>query len=201
MKILIGVPCMEQLPLEYVESILKLIRPCVCDVMHIPNSLVYTSRDTLAQIAVKKCYDYLLFVDSDMTFEPRALNKLLERDADIVSGLYFKRKAPYDPVVYKEVGMRFATDAIAETEFDIDRAYFAVKGCGMGFCLIKTEVLKSIFESSISCFEPLPGLGEDLSFCFRATQKGFKIMCDSTIDIGHISKTVIKRGEYDAYRS
>ena len=48
MKILIAVPCMSMLPVEYVNSLLKLEHEGQCDIVHLPNSLIYTARDQLA---------------------------------------------------------------------------------------------------------------------------------------------------------
>lgn len=197
MKILIGIPCMESIPVETVESILKLKKPCQCDIKFIPNSLVYVARDRLVRMAVNQCYDYLLFIDSDMTFEPNALIKALEHDEDVVSGLYFKRKGNHAPVVYSDVQMRFTDSPKAETITHFEDDFFEIKGCGMGFCLIKVDLLQKLLEKCPSCFECLQGLGEDLSFCYRVTKLlDKKMFCDATIEIGHIGKTIITREDW-----
>lgn len=153
-------------------------------------------------MAVNQCYDYLLFIDSDMTFEPTSLIKALNHDEDIVSGLYFKRKGNHAPVVYDEVEMRLVNPPKAKETEDIDRDFFEVKGCGMGFCLIKVSVLEELFKRCQSCFECIQGLGEDLSFCYRVTHLlDMKIWCDSTIEIGHIGKTIITREDWDKWQT
>ena len=40
-------------------------------------------------------------------------------------------------------------------------------GCGMGFCLIRKDIIHKITSKCVSPFEPFKGLGEDLSFCYR----------------------------------
>lgn len=196
MKVLIGVPNTGEIPSETVESLLYLRQPCECHVKLVTGSLVYTARDNLSIIAVNHQFDYLLFIDSDMVFPKSALERLIEHDADIVTGMCTTKHSPYNPCVYRKIGQRGETEAFAEHETDVFRDYFEIAGCGMAFCLIKVSVLKELFKTSRSCFEPLPGLGEDLSFCLRATQRGFKIYCDGTLKIGHIGKRIASIDDY-----
>ena len=48
--------------------------------------------------------DWILFIDSDMTWQPDAIRTLVETqrkfDLDIVGGLCFQRSAPYQPTMY-----------------------------------------------------------------------------------------------------
>lgn len=194
-KILISVPCRDMISVGFVEDLFRLIKPCQCDIRFGISGLVFDARDEAAQIAVTEGYSHVLFIDSDMTFEPLALVKALSREDDILTGLYFKRKDQHGPVAYKHIQMRLKEDACAEP-IDTIEDYFEVEGCGFGFCLVKTSVLLEVFKGSVSCFEPLPGMGEDLSFCLRAINKGFKIMCDSTIEIGHIGSYVYSRKDW-----
>jgi len=198
-KILIGVPCMEQIPYQFVNSLLTLAHPAGCSFRFAPCSLVYTARDTLAQEAINGEFDYILMIDSDMTFDSMSLLSLLEDDKDIVGGLYFKRRPPFDPVIYEKIQPRMAMgrqvmqEACADIKYDIEDDLFEVEGMGFGFILIRTQVLKDVFDDNISCFTPMEGLGEDLAFCFRAMKKGYKIWCDPKIKLGHVATTVITK--------
>jgi len=194
-RILISIPCRDTISVGFVEDLMKLVKPCQCDIRFGVSGLVFDARDEAAQIAVNCGYSHVLFIDSDMTFEPFALVKALQRDDDILTGLYFKRKDQHGPVAYKHIQMRYVEDACADPITDIED-YFEVEGCGFGFCLVKTEVLKTVFEHSVSCFECLSGMGEDLSFCYRAIKQGYKIMCDSTIELGHIGTYVYTRKDW-----
>ena len=42
-------------------------------------------------------------------------------------------------------------------------------------------------------FAPINGVGEDLSFCWRARQCGYKIWCDPSIALGHEIRTIITK--------
>jgi 3-deoxy-D-manno-octulosonate 8-phosphate phosphatase KdsC-like HAD superfamily phosphatase len=67
MKILIGMPCIRQIPTRTVISLLQTVQTDV-DPYLVSGSLVYDARDEIAKFAVKEGYDYVLYVDSDMIF-------------------------------------------------------------------------------------------------------------------------------------
>ena len=192
MKILIAVPCMSMLPVEYVNSLLKLEHEGQCDIVHLPNSLIYTARDQLAVMSVRENYDYLLFIDSDMVVPPDSIKRLLNHKKDIVCGLYFKRKQNYEPVIYSKLKFSLLDEPTIEPAMDYKDGLIEIEGCGMGLCLIKTEVFKSILQYDYSCFEPLPHLGEDFAFCIRARNRGYKIYCDTTLKCGHVGTAIIE---------
>lgn len=191
-KILIGMPCMDTIPVKVVEHLMNLIKPCECYYKFVSGSLVYDARDAICQLAIQGKYTHVLFIDSDMFFEPEALKKALDRDVDILTGLYFKRRDKHEPVLYKSIGQReYREDGtvkqhgFAHIETDLSRDFFQVEGCGFGFVLIKVEVLKKIKKEFISWFEPIQGLGEDLSFCQKLKALNIPLWCDTTIKLGH----------------
>lgn len=200
MKILIAVPCMSMLPVEYVNSLLKLEHEGQCDIVHFPNSLIYSARDKLAFMAVQEKYDYLLFIDSDMVVPPDSIKRLLSHKKDIVCGLYFKRQYNYEPVIYKELKFSLLNHPTVEPITDYKDGLIEIEGCGMGLCLIKTEVFKTILQHDYSCFEPLPHLGEDFAFCIRARNSGYKIYCDTTLKCGHVGTAIIEEKDFKGGR-
>lgn len=183
---------MNTISVRVVEHLMNLVKPCECYYKFVIGSLVYTARDEIAALAQQGGYTHLLFIDSDMYFEKDALVKALSRDVDVVTGLYFKRRENHEPVLYKSIGKRIYDEdgrviqhGQAEIETDFSREFFQVAGCGMGFCLIKTDVLKKMQNIYLSCFEPFQGLGEDLSFCQRLKEMEIPLWCDTTIALGH----------------
>ena len=40
---------------------------------------------------------------------------------------------------------------------------------------------------------------EDLAFCMRAREAGYKILCDPSITLGHVGNTIITKQFFDAY--
>jgi VCBS repeat-containing protein len=77
---------------------------------------------------------------------------------------------------------------------------FEIDGCGMACCLMRTEVIEAVMNKYHDCFAPLPGYGEDLSFCIRARACGYSIHADPRLQIGHRAETIITNNTFEAYR-
>lgn len=198
MKILVGVPCMEYLPVEFVNSLMNLKGVGLTDTHLEPLSLVYIAREKIADMAITGEYDYVLFIDSDMVFNRNLLVNLIKADKDIVTGLAMMRKPPYNPCIYKKV--RVGAPGETQTDFykDYSEGLIEIEGCGMACCLIKTEVFKAIKKKSL-CFFPMATLGEDLAFCVRARQCGYKLYADTRIKVGHLGQTIVTEDTFKAW--
>lgn len=202
MKTLIAIPCMEILPTATAKSLLSL----QCDNVEFcfsMNSLVYDARNTLAQKACENGFDRILWIDSDMTFDPDLFYRLsarLDEGYEFVTGLYFTRRMPILPMIYNEVacyereGKLYPT-AVEYKDYPRDD-FFEVKGCGFGGCMMTTEMVLDVGQKFGLPFSPILGFGEDLSFCQRVTQAGHKMYCDSTIKLGHRSYCVVQESDY-----
>ena len=72
MKILIAIPCMDTIEADFTECLTELLlhhQQDEIEVKYLKASLVYDARNQLTKyILDKKCYDYVLWLDSDMTF-------------------------------------------------------------------------------------------------------------------------------------
>ena len=52
-------------------------------------------------------------------------------------------------------------------------------------------MIKDVAEKfKLAPFDPLPFLGEDYFFCWKAKQLGYKLWCDSRIKVGHVGEYV-----------
>ena len=56
---------------------------------------------------------------------------------------------------------------------------------------MKTDVFYDVQSRFKDMFGPIACVGEDLSFCWRARQCGYKVVCDPSIICGHIGYAVI----------
>ena len=77
---------------------------------------------------------------------------------------------------------------------------FPVDACGFGCVMVRTSVLKTVIDKYHQAFAPLPGYGEDLSFCIRARACGFDIWVDPKIQVGHKASTIVTNKTFEAYR-
>ena len=184
MKTLIAIPAMEQMHTWTVQCLENMRRVGECHTEFVVRMQVDMARNTLARKAVKDGFDRVLWIDSDMSFEPDLMERLnadMDEGWDVVTGLYFKRTFPLEPVIYKSIDV---DEPKAETYWDYPQdAQFPVAGCGFGGVLIKTETLMDLDEPP---FLPFLHLSEDLSYCVRMAEKGRKIACDSRIKLGHM---------------
>ena len=202
MNILIAVPSMDDVSARFAQSLAMLRKVGNCAVTFQIGSLVYMSRNELAKRAMESGADYVLWLDSDMIFEPDTLEKLMadmSKDVDIVSGVYYRRMPPFTPVMYSKLEVGEDTNPIWEDMKSVPDKMFEAAAIGFGCVLMRTSVLMSVFARHLCLFDPLRGMGEDLSFCYRARQCGFKIMVDPTVQCGHVSKTVVDQNFYKAY--
>ena len=80
MKTMIAVPCMDTVPTRFMTSLLamrKVGEPCI----HYfeMSSLIYDARNKIARAAIKEKCERVLWLDSDMEFEPDLMERLSAR--------------------------------------------------------------------------------------------------------------------------
>lgn len=203
MKTLIAVPCMDQVPAPFCQSLAQLRKVGDCTLAMKSGSLIYHSRDDLATMAIQSEADYILWLDSDMVFAPNTLERMLktlqENDLDILSGLYFRRVPPYSPVLFDKLLRQ--DDRLDWSEFTgIPEGLFEIGGCGFGCVLMDVSVLMSVQAKHGKMFEPIFGCGEDVAFSIRARECGYKIMCDPSVICGHVGYSVVDDQFFRAFR-
>ena len=204
-KILIAVPCMDMVSARFASSLATLKKGVGdCIVSFIIGSLVYDSRNRLAEYAVRIDADYILWLDSDMTFSPDVLERMMKvldehDDIDILTGLYFRRATPFTPVAFDVL----ETDENGVLKFEnmdeVPEELREVAGCGFGCVLMKTDCLFDIAgKEGPVWFSPLANVGEDCAFCMRARKYGYKIFIDPSIEFGHMGYAAVTRSFYEA---
>ncbi|MFC1586158.1 hypothetical protein ACFL5V_11465 [Fibrobacterota bacterium] len=145
-------------------------------------------------------YDYLMWIDSDIIWNPAQISKLISHDKDIVSGLYlmgpgnlFATVKDWDEEYFKKNGhFQFMTPQDIQGKKEL----FPVDYTGFGFMLIK----KGVFESmEYPWFRPIyQNIGnardftmEDVGWCLSAREKGFEIMIDPEVIVRHEKKVLM----------
>lgn len=131
-------------------------------------------------------YDTLLWIDSDIAFNPEDAVKLVKSDKKIISGAYML--ASGEVMAYKELlGRAYNYDEVINMTEPVQ-----IAGCGFGFVAVKAGVFESLtrpwFQSALVETKDgitFPMMGEDLSWCKRATDAGFEIWFDPTVRVTH----------------
>lgn len=137
-------------------------------------------RNLIASWAEK--FDYLFAVDSDMSFAPDTLKKLLAHNVDVVSGLYIQRKPGQHILEIYRNGRNVPYQDIK------GQGLVPVDGCGFGCVLVKSDVIRAIGYPQFvykSALDHANTVSEDTYFCLKAKEKGYKIWADTTIQCGH----------------
>lgn len=198
MRTLIAIPCMDTVLTPFFRSALGLKLSGEVEYTMTMTSLIYDARNILSEKAVKEGFDRVLWLDSDMIFDGDLFHRLHERldqGYGCVSGLYFTRKKPIKPVVYKNCYLSVKNgEGLVDGEItpindpytDYPDDIFEVAACGFGCCMIETKLIKEVMDNFGHPFSPEPFFGEDLSFCRRLTELGHHIYCDPTIKLGHV---------------
>jgi hypothetical protein len=150
------------------------------------GTIIPQQRAALVNAALKADATHCLWIDSDMRFPPDALGRLLSHDEPIVGCNYSTRRPPILPTAeHKEMGLVF-TEADSEGLLSVAR-------CGMGLMLVDTNVYRTIGEPYFALgFNRTENsyVGEDVFFCKKAREKGYKILIDQDLskEVRHIGE-------------
>ena len=203
MKTLICIPCMDMVHTEFMKSLMAMRRVGETKITISCSSLIYDARNSMARRAVKENFDRVLWLDSDMSFEPDLMERLsarLDEGREFVTGLYFTRKAPVRPVIYSQCGYYEREEGVAPIAIWYDDYpkddIFRIEGAGFGGVMMTVDLIKKVADKFGLPFAPMLGFGEDLSFCGRANQCGAELWCDSTIKMGHVGLGTITEDVY-----
>lgn len=121
------------------------------------ESLIQRGRNTLVWYFLNKTnFTHLLFIDSDLAFNPEDVLKMLSFDKDIIGGIYPKKTINWDSVksIMPNIELNNINKFTGEFVLAVDtlepRIFFdqpfEVKHLGTGFMLIKRETFKKLEE-------------------------------------------------------
>ena len=199
MKILIAIPCMDNVPYQFSEAMLNMYKTPETRACFKANSLVYDSRNLLSLTAIENGFDRVLWIDSDMIVPYNTLRKLSDDmdvyGYDMVTGIYYKRTLPTEPVISRTLEPPTIDDGkpvrniTPYNDYPSDRI-FPVAACGFGCVMTSVDLLKRVWDKYQNAFLPFPWAGEDYSFCYRVNLLGEQIYCDPEIQCGHVGTMV-----------
>ena len=200
MKTLIAIPAMDMVHTLFFQSMWALRKPPGTDLALTSSSLIYDARNQLADQAISGGYTWVLWLDSDMKFEPDLLEKMLEQanaGHPFVCGLFFTRKAPVRPCVYSVLDCHEGTPICIPCKH-WDDGPFEAQACGFGAVLTSVNLLRAVRDKFGQPFTPVQGFGEDFSFCLRARELGVMPWCDPSIRVDHIGISIFNEQTYQA---
>lgn len=124
-------------------------------------------RDLGVRAALDADTEYLLQIDSDTVIASNAYDsilKLIERDVDIVSGLYVGKQGDFVPIAAHYQGHHGRYQTVEE--IPLDGSMVEVDAVGGGFLLVKTEVFRHLTPPYFHWFTGYPDM-PDTPFSLR----------------------------------
>lgn len=210
MRLMIAIPCMDTVYTQFMDSLLKLTdrlhRVGIEHEVAIKSgTLVYLARDALTARAIQSTYTHVLWLDSDMVFDPMLAERLLDADKDLVTAVYHQRRPPFRPAVFTRLVPRVEPLDIGDRvpgsdgwDSEQPERLVRIAACGFGCVLTKREMLEDIYLHYKKAFTPSEAFGEDMMFCIRAHDLGYEMYCDTSIRCGHIGRITINPDDVPA---
>jgi hypothetical protein len=137
-------------------------------------------------------YDKIMWIDSDITWDPADFFKLYKSDKDIISGNYLMEDRHVPIYNQPRGGMMPEEMLLAKKE------PFKVAGAGFGFICVKQGVFEKMPRPwfgpvPVPSFDEETGekkedfilVGEDLAWCTKAISSGFDIWVDPLVRVVH----------------
>lgn len=137
-------------------------------------------------------YDKIIWIDSDIAWEPQDFMRLYNAKEDVISGCYMMENG--EVTVYpKQMQAGLSVQAIMAL-----KSKFVVQGVGFGFLAVRYGVFEKIErpwfsqtyvdivdEETGEVERKFPLMGEDLSWCQKVTQMGVEIWVDPLVRVTH----------------
>lgn len=159
-------------------------------------------------------YDFIMWIDSDQVFSVENFVNLLQHDQDIMSGLYLMQGGKHFATVekmeqdfFKENGhYKFLSgEELIERRKKEEEPVIEVDYTGMGWMLVKKGVFEkmqypwftpdwqemSYEDPSGNTVSVREFTMEDVCFCKKAKELGFKVQVDTRNVVGHEKRVVL----------
>jgi hypothetical protein len=199
-SVMIGMPCYDSVKVSTMVSIIKLIQQLAksgvaVGIQTMKSPLIHQARNYLSSVFLDSDFTHLLFIDSDVEFEPEAILRMLVAKKDIICTPYRVKSMDVEKKIYTveiKKAIRMEAGEIIE-----------ITAGPTGIMLIHRDVFKKIIEKfpelkiKNSVF-PQPGpdhkyyynffdftfkdgyaAGEDVSFCKLVQKLGFKLYANT----------------------
>ncbi len=163
-------------------------------------SAIDAARNQMAYDALAQRFDELMWIDSDIVFDPDDVDKLRRHDLPLVCGIYPKKAC-------RQLASAFLPDT-RQVSFGVRGGLTEILYCAFGFVHTRRLLYETIrrqlelplcnqrFQGAplVPYFAPLAVgegeqawyLNEDYAFCERARRCGFRILADTSIRLWHV---------------
>ena len=233
--LVIGTPFTgESVNVQYMESMIKTHAyfkkagiPLVNMFLYNCSLITKGRNDIISNYLTQTNLDYFLFIDSDISFEPKDIMKLMNHDKPLIGATYPKKAMNW--VSVQQIIHHDLVDNVGElisksSEYtcilkdDVkrkDKNLLEVARMGTGFMMIKRSLLMKLKKKykklkylmddykseGFAIFETEIRDGqlisEDYAFCLRTTDIGEKVYIDPSIAIDHHGGNITFNGNFN----
>jgi len=186
-SILVGIPTRGLVPMQWALALRALKLPPRSLVLPVAGLPIDHARNYLVQKMLDLKFDTLFFLDDDVLPPSDAAEKLFSHNQPVVSGLYYRRAEPFNPVAlydtkpYPSPLGNYEPGALIEIDL-----------VGAGCLLIQRKIFEFVpkpwFEWRRDR-EDLPEnerVSEDFAFCRKLRTSGIKTILDTSVQCAHL---------------
>lgn len=164
-----------------------------------PGMTIESVRNSIVEQALQSGCTHLIMMDTDQIFDPDTITKLLSHDLPVCGAKTHRRYPPFDSLMYR--GEHGKYELVPDEEIEAG-GLVEVSATGTGCIMYKTEVFLKIdapwFEFSIG--KDGNPIGEDIGFCIKLKEAGYKIFVDTSIHIGHVGSLSVDWNTYKLFK-
>lgn len=222
-RVVLGIPHTGDFRPYFFDTAMSLMKNTGTIIVRVERKPVDMARNMVVETVLEHYPDttHIFFMDSDQMFPPGALQRLLERDLDIVGGTYFARTETPIPHAYRfshededekgfvrqwyrTLGAEFAKwwngrpDKTPRPHAwvypDWDGSLVKCDALATGCLLVKVGVFRAMAGPWFECWPGSVG-GEDFDFCRKAREAGFQVWGDFSVQCGHEAQMVFVGAE------
>jgi glycosyltransferase involved in cell wall biosynthesis len=207
-SVYIAMPCYDSVKINTMLSVIKLVEQfrysgVKMGINTMKSPLIHQARNYLTSVFLTTEYQYLLFIDSDVEFEPDAVFRMLVAKKDIICTPYRVKSEQLDKHIYTvefkdPKNIPFLPGGLVEIEAGptglmlIDRTVFEkiiknhpdlkIKNKATPTADKSLEFYYNFFDFG---FDNHYSTGEDISFCKLAKENDFKIYANTESTTQH----------------
>lgn len=197
-RVIIGTPCYDgRLDVWYTNSLVNTVKLARDrDIEIIPiwisfDALLQRARNDTIQLALEQGYDDLIWIDSDIEWQPEWIFKLLDYPVDVVGGTYPK-KGDREEYVLRQINRKQPDPITGLLEVD---------GLGTGFARMSKKAMQYLWDISAPYYDPKDDkerrmicdvqiidekmYSEDIIMFLKLQRGGFKIWLDPVMTCNH----------------
>jgi hypothetical protein len=204
-KVFIGMPTPEVVSVNFVDSLLGVVSEAKADGHYVETMFMQgvrtdKNRNEMVKYFLDNNFDYLLFLDTDMTYPKDIVRKYIGSGKELIGGVYYKRSYPHFPVVFalRENGHFQSVDPTVWGKNQIIK----VDGLGTGGMMITRSVFDKITASGQDYWfnyglnYHIPGAKTDIAthdlvFCKKFLDAGGEVFVHTGVQMNHVAVEIV----------